>query len=157
MISVVDSGAVDALVASVVELFREDAGRFDQSIDTTWPVREGGDYYPSLVGDPACLLLLATAGDRPVGHLVGKLREPTSLQPVPFAVLESMRVAPDLRGSGVGGQLVRSFFDWARDRGAQVASVTAYAGNTGAQRFYARHGFAPQSVTLRTPVAPVPG
>jgi hypothetical protein len=29
------------------------------------------------------------------------------------------------------------------------AGVTAYAANEGAQRFYARHGFVPASITLR--------
>lgn len=155
-ITVVDERTVGALTASVVELFAEDAGRFDRSVDTTWPVREGDDYYAGIVNDPACLLLLAIAGDRPVGHLVGKLREPTTLQPVRSAVLESMRVAPDLSGSGVGGQLAERFLAWARESGAQLASVTAYAANTGAQRFYARHGFTPQSVTLRAPLAGAP-
>jgi len=35
-----------------------------------------------------------------------------------------------------------------QDSGAQRASVTAYAANEGAQRFYARHGFALKSVIL---------
>src|SRR5215467_1698556 len=155
-ISVADERTVAALTASVVELFAEDAGQFDPSVDTAWPVREGADYYAGIVNDPTCLLLIATAGDRPVGHLVGKLREPTTLQPVRFAVLESMRVAPDLRGNDVGGQLARRFLGWARESGAQVASVTAYAANAGAQRFYGRHGFTPQSVTLRAQLAGVP-
>lgn len=142
---------MDALLASVVALFEEDAGTHDPSVDTTWPVREGLDYYTGVLTDPACLLLLATdtATGRPVGHLVGKLREPSTLQPVTFGVLESMRVAPDVRGEGIGTSLVERFLAWARDSGAELISVTAYAANANAQRFYARHGFVPQSVTLR--------
>ena len=34
------------------------------------------------------------------------------------------------------------------EKGAQRATVTAYAANDGARRFYARHGFAIRSVTL---------
>jgi GNAT superfamily N-acetyltransferase len=152
-VSVVDRDTVDALVESVTALFKEDAGQHDLTVDTMWPVHEGTGYYSSIVTDPACLLLLATAGERPVGHLVGKLREPTSLQPVHFAVLESMRVVPDLRRAGIGAQLVQHFLSWAREHGARLVSVTAYAGNTNAQRFYARHGFVPQAVTLRTDLA----
>jgi GNAT superfamily N-acetyltransferase len=44
---------------------------------------------------------------------------------------------------------VRHFLTWARDRGTQQASVTAHAANDAAQRFYARHGFEPASITLR--------
>jgi GNAT superfamily N-acetyltransferase len=66
-----------------------------------------------------------------------------------LAVLESMRVAPGARRAGAGSLLVRHFLTWARDCGAQQASVTAYAANDTAQRLYQRHGFAPKSVTSR--------
>ena len=68
------------------------------------------------------------------------------------AVLESMRVAPDPRSAGVGSLLIQHFFAWARERGARQASVTAYAANHAAQRFYERHGFAPASITSRAPL-----
>jgi len=60
-----------------------------------------------------------------------------------------MRVAPRARRTGVGSLLVRHFFTWARHGAAQQASVTAYAANDAALRFYARHGFSPKSVTSR--------
>lgn len=140
---------IDALVASVTALFREDAGQHDPAIDTEWPVREGAAYYATLVDDPACLLALARDGDRTLGHLVGKLSEPMSVRPERFAILESLRVDPAVRGHGIGGALIRHFLDWARERDARRASVTAYAANEGAQRLYARHGFAPMSVVMR--------
>lgn len=87
-----------------------------------------------------------------VGHLVGKLQEPNSLRTQRFAVLESIRVEPDQRGSGVGGSLIDHFLDWARRSGAQQASVTAFAANEGAQRLYERFGFVPMTVTLRAAV-----
>ena len=58
----------------------------------------------------------------------------TSIQPIAAAAL--------------GGQLIRAFLVWAAERGAQRATVTAYAANDGARRLYARHGFAVRSVTL---------
>jgi GNAT superfamily N-acetyltransferase len=140
---------IDAFVASVSGLFEEDAGRHDHAVDVEWPLNEGVEYYSGLVTDPSCLLAVARDGGRVVGHLVGKLSEPTSFRPARFAVLESMRVEPDSRGRGVGGLLVREFTAWARECGAEQASVTTYAANDGAQRFYARHGFAPKTVSLR--------
>lgn len=143
---------LDALLASVDGLFAEDGGVHDPHIDVRWPARDGRAYYAGLLDDPACLLALAWSGDTVAGHLVGKLVEPDSIRLVRFAVLESMRVDPAYRDRGVGGQLVVAFFDWARSQEAVTASVTAFAANDGAQRFYVRHGFAPQSITLRAPV-----
>jgi GNAT superfamily N-acetyltransferase len=142
-------GDIDAFVASVEGLFREDGGKRDPSIDVAWPTREGASYYAGLLDDPECLLAVARREQAVVGHLVGKLVGPDALRLVRLAVLESMRVRPDLRGHGVGGLLVEEFIGWARRSGAEQASVTAYAANDGARRFYARHGFAPSSVTMR--------
>jgi GNAT superfamily N-acetyltransferase len=144
--STVTSDDLDALVASVAGLFSEDAGQHDTSVNLNWPAREGAAYYSKLINDPACLVLLARDDDRVVGHLVGKLTGPSSIQTTRTAVLESLRVTPDSRQVGVGSLLVTHFLDWARGSGAQRASVTAFAANDTAQRFYARHGFVPASV-----------
>jgi GNAT superfamily N-acetyltransferase len=148
-VSPVTEGDIDALVVSVAGLFAEDAGRHDPTMDLRWPEREGVAYYSRLLGHEDCLLLLARDDDQAVGHLVGRLAGPDSLRTERLAVLESMRVAPGARRTGVGSLLVRYFFTWARDGGARQASVTAYAANDPALRFYARHGFSPKSVTSR--------
>ena len=140
---------LDALLESVAGLFREDAGQHDSLVDTGWPARDGAAYYSPLMSAPACLLALARAGDRVIGHLIGRLRAPSPVRTGGLAVRESMRVAPDARRAGVGGLLVRRFFDWAREGGAEQVSVTASAANHPARRFYARHGFIPQSVISR--------
>lgn len=140
---------IGPLVASVAALFREDAGRYGSLIDMDWPAREGTAYYSALLNDETCLVVLARDGGQVMGHLIGKLSGPGPLQTGRLAVLESMRVAPGSRRAGVGSVLVQHFFAWARDRGAQEASVTAYAANDAAQCFYGRHGFAPRSVTSR--------
>ena len=88
---------IDAFVASVEGLFREDGGRHDPSIDVAWPTREGAGYYAGLLDDPDCLLAVARQESDVVGHLVGKLVGPDALRRVRFAVLESMRVRPDLQ------------------------------------------------------------
>lgn len=139
-------GDIGALVASVAGLFREDAGQHDPLMNVDWPAREGAAYYSGLMTDGTCLLALARDGDRVIGHLVGKLSGPSSIRAGNVAVLESMRVDPDSRRAGVGSLLVRHFFTWARDCGAQRASVTAYAANDRALSFYARHGFLAQSI-----------
>lgn len=140
---------MDSFVASVIGLFREDAGEHDPSMDIDWPVRDGRAYYSGLLSEESCLLAVARDGDLVVGHLVGKLLAPDSLRLHRFAVLESMRVDPSLRGRGIGSMLIKYFLHWAGERGAQQASVTAFAANKRAQRLYRRHGFAPSAVTMR--------
>jgi GNAT superfamily N-acetyltransferase len=149
-VTVADRSDLDDFVASVIGLFREDAGTHDAAMDVTWPVREGLNYYGGLLPDETCLLAVARDGDLVVGHLVGKLLEPDSLRRQRFAVLESMRVDPTRRRSGIGARLVEYFLDWARHHGAQQASVSAFAANQGAQRLYERHAFVPMTVTMRT-------
>jgi GNAT superfamily N-acetyltransferase len=151
-VSVVRREDLEALVESVSGLFHDDAGQHDPYMDLSWPEREGVESYGRQVDDPAVLLLLAREGERVLGHLVGKLRGPSSIRKCRFAILESMRVAPDARGRGVGGRLVERFFDWAREHDAEQALVTAYAANQGAQRFYARYGFVPLETTMCAPV-----
>lgn len=140
---------MDAFVASVIGLFREDAGTHDPAMDVDWPVRNGMDYYRGLQSDETCLLAVARDGSALVGHLVGKLLEPDALRRERFAVLESMRVDPGRRGAGTGGLLVDHFLAWARRHDARQASVSAYAANGSAQRLYGRHGFTPMTTTLR--------
>ncbi len=148
-VSVAGSNDMPAFVASVTGLFREDGGAHDPAMDVTWPERAGLDYYSGLVEDETCLLAVARAGSQVVGHLVGKLQEANSLRLQRFAVLESIRVDPDRRGTGVGGMLVDHFLAWARQHEARQASVSAFAANRGAQRLYGRLGFVPMTVTMR--------
>lgn len=135
---------VPELVKSAAGLFAEDAGRHDPRMDLGWPDREGAAYYAELVGDPDCLCLLAGGG-----HLIGRMRPPNDLRPgVVTAVLESMRVGPAHRRSGAGAELVAAFFDWAREKGANEVTVTAYAHNEGALAFYRAQGFRPFEMRL---------
>jgi GNAT superfamily N-acetyltransferase len=139
-----------AFLASIDGLFHEDAGVHDPYGDPEWAARGGAAYFTDLLTEPQAVPLLARDGDRAIGHLVGRVLEPDTLQTgTRIAVLESMRVVPEARGRGVGGRLVAAFLTWAKERGAVRAGVTAYTANEGAQRFYARHGFVPASVTLR--------
>lgn len=139
---------VPEIVALNAALFREDAGRRDPFTDQGWPGREGREYFAGFLARDGSLGLLAESGDEVVGYLVGYVRDGSSLRPVRMAELESMYVLEEYRCRGVGARLVGEFLRWARERGAERASVTAYAANTGAVRFYERSGFRPKSLTL---------
>jgi GNAT superfamily N-acetyltransferase len=93
-------------------------------------------------------MLVADDGSGVVGHLTGSLEGPTAIRPIRVATLQSMYVFPAHRNGGVGARLVADFRQWARDEGAEIIAVTAYAANAAAIRFYERQGFRPQSRKL---------
>jgi GNAT superfamily N-acetyltransferase len=137
------------ILASADALVATDAGVHDAAAtNLRWADETGIAYCTSLLASSENLVLLASDGYDVVGHLVGRLSGPGSVHPIRVADLESIHVYPAHRGRGVGEQLIRAFLLWAAENGAQRATVTAYAANDGAQRFYARHGFATSSVTL---------
>jgi ribosomal protein S18 acetylase RimI-like enzyme len=129
-------------------LFREDAGQRDPFVDLSWPEKEGREYFAGLVDGERSLCLVAESAGEAVGYLAGRMGERTTLRPVEVAELESMYVLEGYRGKGVGARLVDEFLGWAGSRGAERASVVAYAANERAIRFYQRAGFRPKSVSL---------
>jgi ribosomal protein S18 acetylase RimI-like enzyme len=146
------SGDVGALVRLISALFREDAGERDPFTDLGWSAAHGRDHFLSLITQNDALCLLAKSGPTPVGYLAGYVREPTEVRPVRVAELQSMYVEAASRNRGVGSGLVDEFLSWAEAHGAERVSVTAYASNDAALRFYARCGFRPLSATLEMPL-----
>jgi GNAT superfamily N-acetyltransferase len=58
-----------------------------------------------------------------------------------LAVLWDLRVAPEVRGRGVGSGLFRAAEAWARARGCRRMKMETQDINVPACRFYARRGF----------------
>ena len=141
---------VDALLTVSTGLWREDAGTHDPEVmNTDWPVQHGRTSFEALLEDPDRVGVLAEVGGRLAGGLMGSLPELTPYVRRREARLNSLWVLPEHRSSGVGALLVDEFLAWARERGAPYAVVTAFTANEAAQRFYARQGFEPHTVTLR--------
>lgn len=147
-ISVAGTKNVETLVDLNSSLFLEDAGTRDPHMDLSWPANHGREHFLGLLDNEAALCLLAFSEDSVVGYLAGYVKGPTALRPVRIAELQSMYVRRPKRSRGVGSRLVDEFVAWARDRGAARVSVTAYATNERAVRFYERVGFESRSVTL---------
>jgi GNAT superfamily N-acetyltransferase len=88
-------------------------------------------------------LLLARAGTRCVGGAVVAYDTP-GVEMLEgrrdLAVLWDLRVAPDVRGRGVGAALFRAAEAWAAARGCAWLKVETQNVNMAACRFYARRG-----------------
>jgi ribosomal protein S18 acetylase RimI-like enzyme len=157
VISVATKDDIPEILASADALVATDAGVHDPAATNLGWARETGiAYCTSLLESDDNLVLLARDGDEVVGHLVGRLSGPGSVHPVRTADLESIHVYPSHRNRGAGEQVMTAFLTWAAEKGAQRATVTAYAANHDAQRFYSRYGFAVRSVTLDLDDLPQP-
>ncbi|MEO7001745.1 MAG: GNAT family N-acetyltransferase [Ktedonobacterales bacterium] len=102
----------------------------------TW---DDGDYIPYVwdewLADIAGALLVAVAGDQPVGILHVKMMTPEE------AWIEGVRVDPQERRQGIARMLVSRALVVAHDRGATVARLFTHSENIASQRLFARFGF----------------
>jgi GNAT superfamily N-acetyltransferase len=57
------------------------------------------------------------------------------------AIMEDMVVSPDVRGLGVGSKLMNYAVKYAEEKGCKRITLLTDNDNTGAHRFYQRHGF----------------
>jgi GNAT superfamily N-acetyltransferase len=69
------------------------------------------------------------------------------------AQIESVRVASNLRGRGLGQTLFTWAIARAREEGCVVVQLTTNASRADAQRFYARLGFTPSHVGMKLNLA----
>lgn len=129
-------------------LFAEDSGTRDPSMNQDWPRLHGPEAFAAGLADGDRLILVAESGGVVVATLNAILQPGSAVRPIVVAVLRSLYVRPSHRSGGVGARLVERFRVWARGRGAVRVSVTAYAANESAVRFYRRQGLVPFHVTL---------
>ena len=143
---------LEAIVELNHGLFQEDAGTYDPSMNLNWAREKGTEYFSRHIAADASFVVVAELDDTIVGYLVGHVAGASSLRPMRMAILESMFVMRDHRCQGAGETLVEAFLTWCGQQQAQHVSVTAFARNQRAIRFYERMGFAPKNLSLERPV-----
>jgi ribosomal-protein-alanine N-acetyltransferase len=87
--------------------------------------------YTRICGD---LFLVTEAGSKVVGYCIGRMARGT-------ASIESIAVAPSVRGKGAADALLRSLLRRFRARDAARVSLMVKEGNLRARAFYERYGF----------------
>ncbi len=96
------------------------------------------------LADPGAHIALAEVEGAPAGYCI-------LVQPSEFAchsaatspvALSQLYCAPGMSGRGIGAALMGWALTEAMGLGADAIQLSVWSGNTGAQRFYARHGFA---------------
>jgi GNAT superfamily N-acetyltransferase len=139
---------LDALVEFETALFAVDAVPNDVNVDPAWPQESGRGDFERLIDADDCLVLVASCGGQPVGHLVAYVaRAAPTRRPVSYAVLRSIFVVESDRRRGVASDLIEAFVDWGRSVGCVEAQVDHYASNQSAAALYVQHGFATVSTS----------
>lgn len=121
----------------------EDADQVAAFTRETWPERGLEDYLPDVFptwvasDDERQRTLVAVDGEDVVGCVQVRLLSTDE------AWCQGMRVAPTVRGRGVGRRLTDACFRWARERGAVVARNLVFSWNVQALGLSRTAGFSP--------------
>lgn len=110
--------------------------------DGWWEVRSAR--YRAWLADDA-FLLVAEDGGADVGYALVTFRDRDDSNETGdrFAELQSLVVAPDRRGDGLGTALLHEVYREVRRRGAEEMVIGVIATNQPAMRLYEREGFRP--------------
>jgi len=112
--------------------------------DAWWSVRR--DRYHAWLAEPDTFLLIADDDD---GAAAGYAfvtfhdRDDSNATGDRFAELQSLVVAPERRGGGLGTELLHEVYREVRRRGAGEMVIGVLATNEDARRLYEREGFRP--------------
>jgi len=112
--------------------------------DTTAPEAFGAYLaaFRAIAASPATRLYVAERDGRPVGSFQLIFAHSLTGQGALRALIEAVFVTPDLRGQGIGAQMVRHAMAEARAAGATSLALTSNRRREAAHRFYERLGFA---------------
>ena len=118
------------------------------SDDETWRMRRA--LYEALLGKPDTLLLLALLDDRAVGYGLAHILDrdetwvaDTWVTGPRIGEIESLSVVPELRGSGIGSEMLDRLEAHLHEQGVDDLILGALPDNTDAVRLYERRGFRP--------------
>ena len=137
-------------VAAIVGLLADDQLRSAEESAAPGDLAPYLAAFAAIDGDPAHLLVVA---EDPAGRVVGTQQltvlpglarsGATRLQ------IEAVRVSADLRGNGLGGEMIAWAVDFGRSRGCRLVQLTSDASRIDAHRFYERLGFTSSHVGFK--------
>jgi len=136
-------------VPAVVALLRDDvlgAGRED--CDPQVYLRA----FDAMAAEGGNTLIVGETGGRIVATLQLTLISGLSLRASRRAQIESVRVAGDCRGLGIGEAMIADAEARARAAGCRLMQLTMNATRDDARRFYERAGFTPSHVGFKKPL-----
>ncbi len=125
-----------------------------RTLEESWETRRA--VYAAWLESGEATVFAAFDGERPVGYASVRTRTGSATWRIgePYAELESISVALDARGTGVGAALMDACREVAAAAGAETMVAGVVHSNAEALSFYEREGFSPFYVSLTGPVKP---
>jgi len=131
--------AIEADVAEIVALLADDA--LGSQRETPDNLASYLAAFALLDRDPNQFLAVMSAEGRVIGTMQLNYLLGLSHQGAVRAQIEAVRIAADLRGQGLGGELIAWGIAQARARNCRLVQLTSHASRLAAHRFYERLGF----------------
>gem|GEM_PF-650691 len=134
-------------------LFAEYHHNFDKTIKLTWFVsdKRKNKLINSINDTKKCVLVAINEEQKIIAYLLGDLYEKEDLEKLEVeqvAKLEELFVSEKYRSLGVGSQMLKSFFEWGSEKGAEFVQLDVMNQNSPGIKFYEKIGFQPYSTTM---------
>lgn len=136
--------------AAIVAMLADDPlGARRESPDDLAPYEKA---FARLADDPNQQLVVAVRGDRIVGTLQLTIIPGLSRRGSTRSIVEGVRIHSDVRGSGLGTQLIEWAVAESRRQDCQLAQLFSDATRIDAHRFYERLGFEASHLGFKLPL-----
>lgn len=139
----------DDLAAIVAMLADDPLGARRESPDDLAPYEKA---FARLADDPNQQLVVAVRGDRIVGTLQLTIIPGLSRRGSTRSIVEGVRIHSDVRGSGLGTQLIEWAVAESRRQDCQLVQLFSDATRIDAHRFYERLGFEASHLGFKLPL-----
>jgi ribosomal protein S18 acetylase RimI-like enzyme len=134
---------------SIIELsllFAEFHHNYDKKFKLNWFVSDSNKKWVSsyLQDQEKCLLIALNEENKIIGYLMGSLLAKDDIEHLELACaskVEELFITEPYRSSGLGTNLINSFFDWSREKGAESVYLEVLKQNTRGINFYEKNGF----------------
>ena len=138
---------IPQLADLLLRLFRQEHDFVGDKVRQTEGLRQ-------IINSPeAGIILVARAANEVVGMVI-ILYTISTVEGGPVGLLEDMTVRADQRDKEIGQRLLNAAIIYARTRGLRRLTLLTDPDNSGAQRFYARHGFVKSGMTVMRLILP---
>jgi GNAT superfamily N-acetyltransferase len=122
---------------------------YDKEVDIQWAHTENGkEYYLDKINNKKGICFMAECNGTIAGYATAAVKEVPSYRLVKVAELENLVVDNRMRNKGIGKALLNYFIKWAKEIGADRASVNVFSSNKKGIAFYEREGFTSYDTTL---------